>query len=269
MMPRSSHAGIEITTIAETIAKHSTPTIHAAAVFRPDTRAMTTRYASRSQISLNTRGYAEVVSHADDFYSYDPATGHPLAHDPIKSFIAPRPIGWMSTRAADGTRNLAPFSFFTMLSASPVLLGFASNGRSDSLTNAEATGEFTWNLVPRSLAEVMNETSAVVPPTVDEFALAGVAELPSDVVRPGRVAASPVSLECVVTQIVPLVDRHGASAESWFVIGQAVRVHVARDTVRDGVYDITAANPVMRAGGPSAYYGVAADTRFDLRRPGM
>lgn len=206
---------------------------------------------------------------ASGFYSYDPAAGHPLAHDPIKSFVAPRPIGWMSTVAADGTRNLAPFSFFTMLAASPTLLGFSSNGRSDSLANAEATGEFTWNLVPRDLAEVMNETSAVVAPSVDEFALAGVESLPSEVVKPGRVAASPVSIECVVTQIVPLVDRNGASAESWFVIGQAVRVHVAHNTVRDGVYDITAANPVMRAGGPSAYYGLAADTRFDLRRPGM
>lgn len=209
------------------------------------------------------------MSSASDFYSYDPASGHPLAHDPIKSFIAPRPIGWMSTVAADGTRNLAPFSFFTMLAASPALLGFSSNGRSDSLANAEATGEFTWNLVPRELAEVMNETSAVVPPAVDEFELAGVDSLPSEVVRPDRVAASPVSIECVVTQIVPLLDRDGASAGSWFVIGQAVRVHVARATVRDGVYDITAANPVMRAGGPSAYYGLAADTRLDLRRPGM
>ncbi len=204
---------------------------------------------------------------AEDFYSYDPAVGHPLAHDPIKSFIAPRPIGWMSTIAADGTRNLAPFSFFTMLSASPALLGFSSNGRSDTLANAEATGEFTWNLVPRALAVAMNETSAEVAPSVDEFTLAGLDELPSSVVRPGRVAASPVSIECVVTQIVPLVDRHGADISSWFVIGQAVRVHIARASVRDGVYDIAAADPVARAGGPATYYGLAADTRFDLPRP--
>lgn len=173
----------------------------------------------------------------------------------------------MSTLSADGVRNLAPFSFFMMLSSSPFLLGFSSNGRSDTLNNAEVTGQFTWNLVSRELAEAMNQTSAEVAPDVDEVSLAGLSLLPSDVVAPGRVAASPVSVECEVTQIVPLVDSAGASADSWLVIGEAVRVHIRYSAVRDGTFETPLANPVFRGGGPTTYYALDPTTRFDMTRP--
>ncbi len=98
------------------------------------------------------------------FHFYEPAKGHGLPHDPFKSIIAPRPIGWVSTVDDHGHRNLAPYSFFNAINADPPMIAFSSYGYKDSVRNVEATGEFVWNLASRDLAEAMNASSASVAP---------------------------------------------------------------------------------------------------------
>lgn len=89
---------------------------------------------------------------------YRPADGHGLPYDPFNAIVAPRPIGWIGTRDADGRRNLAPYSFFNAFNYRPPIIGFASIGWKDTVANCAATGEFTWNLVSRPLLEQMNQT---------------------------------------------------------------------------------------------------------------
>ena len=204
---------------------------------------------------------------ATAFHSYRPAEGHRLPHDPFNAIVAPRPIGWIGTRDAGGRRNLAPYSFFNAFNYVPPIVGFASIGEKDTLRNARATGEFSWNLVTRPLAEAMNASCAAVPPDVDEFALAGLAVQPGEATGAPRVAASPVQFECAVTQIVQLQTAAGAAVPTWLVLGEVVAVHIAQHLLRDGVYDTAAAQPVMRAGGPADYYGISAEQRFRLHRP--
>lgn len=128
-----------------------------------------------------------------DHHFYEPAKGHGLKHDPLYAIVAPRPIGWISTLSPVGVANLAPYSFFNLFNFMPPILGFSSRGWKDNVANAEATGEFVWNLVSREQAEVMNATSATVGPEVDEFELAGIAKASSRLVAPPRVVGSPSS----------------------------------------------------------------------------
>src|SRR5258706_30956 len=152
-------------------------------------------------------------------YFYDPRQGHGLPHDPFKAIVAPRPIGWISTVDVAGRVNLAPYSFFNGVSSKPPIVAFSSEGRKDSLVNAEATREFVCNLATEELAEAMNRTAAPVGAGVDEMTLAGLAAAPSKNVRPPRVARSPAALECRVTQILRLTDVDGRTIDNWLVMG--------------------------------------------------
>jgi len=199
-----------------------------------------------------------------EWHFYEPAQGHGLPHDPLNAIVGPRPIGWISTVAGDGRRNLAPYSFFNLFSYRPPILGFCSNGAKDSLANARETGEFVWNLATRELAEPMNETSAMT--DEDEFVRAGLDTLPSALVAPPRVALSPVQFECKVTQIVQLQDRHGAEVPGWLVLGEAVAIHIDRAMLEDGVYQTARARPILRGGGPVDYFELGE--KFAMTRPG-
>ena len=201
-----------------------------------------------------------------EWHFYEPARGHGLPHDPFNAIVAPRPIGWISTVSAAGAVNLAPYSFFNALNYHPPLIAFASVGRKDSVTNAEATGEFVWNLATRDLAEAMNATSAMVDPGVDEFALGDLATAPSRLVAAPRVAASPVSFECKLTQIIRLTTKEGRDTDSWLVVGEAVGIHIDTAMLEDGVYQTARARPILRGGGPTDYFEVGE--RFGMRRPG-
>jgi flavin reductase (DIM6/NTAB) family NADH-FMN oxidoreductase RutF len=203
----------------------------------------------------------------NDRYYYEPSAGHGLPHDPLNSIVGPRPIGWVSTVARDGTRNLAPYSFFNAFNYKPPIIGFSSTSAKDSLRNARETGEFVWNLAVRGVAEHMNATSASVPHGVDEFALSGVTPLPSRRVQPARVAESPVNFECKVTDIVQLKDQHEAAVHAWLVLGEVVAVHILHSLLKDGIFDTFAAGIILRAGGPSGYALITPDTRFDMVRP--
>ena len=198
---------------------------------------------------------------------YRPAEGHRLRHDPFNAIVAPRPIGWISSLSADGVRTVAPYSFFNAFNYHPPLVGFSSTGYKHSVRNIAETREFTWNLVGRAQAEAMNATSASVGPEVDEFELAGLRGIPSGDVGPDRVAGAPVSFECVLTQQVRLSDRRGAAVDAWLTLGEVVAVHIDEELLVDGVYDTARAEPVLRGGGPSAYFAVTAEQRFDMVRP--
>jgi flavin reductase (DIM6/NTAB) family NADH-FMN oxidoreductase RutF len=198
---------------------------------------------------------------------YEPAQGHGLPHDPFNAIVGPRPIGWVSTCAADGVLNLAPYSFFNAFNYVPPIVGFCSIGHKDSVRNAEATGEFAWNLVTRELAEAMNQTCAAVPPEVDEFALAGLTPEPSRIVGVPRVLESPVTFECRVSQIVRLSSAAGEVIDSWLVLGEVVGVHIAQRLLKDGVYDTANAGHVLRGGGPADYFTIGPEQLFRMFRP--
>ena len=204
---------------------------------------------------------------SDDIYFYEPAQGHGLPHNPLNAIVAPRPIGWISTRDAQGVLNLAPFSFFNAFNYTPPIIGFSATGYKDSVRNAEATGEFCWSLATRELAEAMNATSAAVPPEVDEFMLAGLTPQPSRVVSVPRVKESPVSFECRVSQILQLQGADGARIDTWMVLGEVVGVHIQKRLLKDGIYDTAAALPIVRGGGPADYFAITADALFQMRRP--
>lgn len=196
---------------------------------------------------------------------YEPQSGHGLPHDPFKAIIAPRPIGWISTVDAQGRANLAPYSFFNAISTTPPMLAFCSEGRKDSVRNAEATGEFVFNLATAALADPMNLSAALVPPEVDEFALTGLEAAPCRLVRPPRVAASPAALECKVAEVLHLHDIDGNAVGRYLVIGQVVGVHIDDAYLVDGLFDTARAVPLARCG----YRDFASVTSvFPMLRPG-
>jgi flavin reductase (DIM6/NTAB) family NADH-FMN oxidoreductase RutF len=200
-------------------------------------------------------------------HSYEPLSGHRLAHDPLNSIVAPRPIGWVSTVAADGTRNLAPYSFFTLFSYRPPIVGFSSIGRKDSVANAEVGGDFVWNLASAALAESMNATSAAVGPEVDEFELAQLTPQASSLVAPPRVAESLVAFECRVSRVQELTDAAQRGVDAWLVLGEVVMVHIDERVLVDGVFDTLAADPLLRGGGPADYFTVGEERRLRMDRP--
>ena len=202
-----------------------------------------------------------------DIHSYEPRHGHGLPHDPFNAIVGPRPIGWISTRAIDGTLNLAPYSFFNAFNYTPPIIGFSSIGYKDTVRNIEATGEFAWNLTTRPLVEPMNATCAMVSPDVDEFALAGLTPLASSLIAAPRVAESPVTFECKAIEVRQLKTAAGEPVDSWLTLGEVVAVHIARASLKDGVYDTASAGHVLRGGGPADYFEIGPEQLFRLYRP--
>jgi flavin reductase (DIM6/NTAB) family NADH-FMN oxidoreductase RutF len=181
--------------------------------------------------------------------------------------IVPRPIAFVSTISCDGVRNLAPFSFFTAIGASPPAVCFApavrgAGGHKDTLVNVEATGEFVVNIVSEDFSEQMNACSADVAPEVDEFALSGLTPVASDLVRPPRVAESRIQMECRLLQVVHLSSApHGGN----LVIGEVLRFHIAEELLDGWRIDPEKLRAIGRMGGPT--YCRTTD-RFDMPRPG-
>ncbi len=202
-----------------------------------------------------------------EMHFYEPRNGHGLKHDPFNAIVGPRPIGWVSTKGADGSVNLAPYSFFNAFNYEPPILGFSSIGAKHSLRHARETGEFVWNLVTEANAEAMNATSANVPHGVNEFTLAGLEQAPSRLVAPPRVKRSPVNFECKVSEIVQIKSHTGVPAQSWLVLGEVIGVHIDSRLLPDGIFDTFHAGIILRAGGPSAYARIRPESRFDMNRP--
>ncbi|BAM91635.1 conserved hypothetical protein [Bradyrhizobium oligotrophicum S58] len=202
-----------------------------------------------------------------DLHFYEPKNGHGLRHDPFNAIIAPRPIGWISSRDPDGHVNLAPYSFFNAFNYTPPIIGFSSTQWKDSVANIKDTGEFVWNLVTRDLATHMNATAAHVAREVDEFKLAGVTAVPSKFVNVPRVGESPVAFECKVTQIIQLQGADGTKAQAWLTLGEVVAVHIDKALIKDGVYQTALAHPIVRAGRRGDYFEIKAEDMFEMIRP--
>lgn len=200
-----------------------------------------------------------------DFYFYEPAKGHGLPHDPFKAIAAPRPIGWISSVDKQGHVNLAPYSFYNALGDNPPIVGFSSSGRKDSIRNIEETGEFVANFANKALAEAMNQSSAAVAREIDEMVLAGLTPAPCRIVSVPRVAESPAAFECKLLQIVHLHDLNGNPLEQYLALGQVVGVHIAHLYLKDGLFDLVAAQPIMRAGYQADY--VEVGNAFKMFRP--
>ena len=193
---------------------------------------------------------------------YEVAAGdHGLPIDPFYACVVPRPIGWISTVSAEGVANLAPYSFYNAFASNPHYVAFGSSGRKHNLSNIEATKEFVVNLATYDLREAMNATSTRR--IGDEFEIAGLAKAPCRLVKPPRVAASPVALECRLFQIVALPDDHG-NANDWLVIGRVVGIHIDENFIRDGRLDTAAMKPIARLG-YSEYATI--DETWRMRRP--
>ncbi|GAB4521561.1 MAG: flavin reductase family protein [Roseibium sp.] len=189
---------------------------------------------------------------------------HGLPHNPLKAIIAPRPIGWISSLDGDGRVNLAPYSFYNMVSDAPPIVMFSSSGYKDSVANIDATGEFVCNMASLALKDEMNRSSAAVAHEISEFDLAGLEAAPSRLVKPPRVARAVTALECRHLETKRLKDLNGAESDSYMVLGQVVAVHIDDSVIVDGKVDVTLYQPLSRLG----YMDYAAVTEvFQMGRP--
>jgi flavin reductase (DIM6/NTAB) family NADH-FMN oxidoreductase RutF len=114
----------------------------------------------------------------------------------------------------------------------------------------------------------MNQSCAMVAPDTNEFELAGLTPAASKIIQVPRVAESPVSFECKVTQIIQLQRADGNVVPSWLILGEVVAVHIAKWLLKDGVYDTAAAEPILRGGGPADYFQLGPEALFKMYRPG-
>lgn len=173
---------------------------------------------------------------------YRPEDGHGLPHNPLTAIISPRPIAWVSTRGSKGD-NLAPYSFFNAVAYSPPQVMFASTGAKDSLFNVRESGVFAVNIVAEAMLEVMSQTSAALPHGTDEFTHAGVAKAECSTINAPRVAGAPATLECRMTQVLPLKGR-----DNFLILGEVTGVHLHDDCLVEGRFDATRYHPVARMG---------------------
>lgn len=191
---------------------------------------------------------------------FDPAAmGRNPFYKLLTSVVVPRPIAWVSTIAPDSlVANLAPHSFFTISCVSPPVVQFTSVGRKDSLRNIEDTGAFVVNLAPESLFEQINATATDFPRGISEFDAVGVEREASLPVKPPRVAASPVALECELHSTVRLGD-------STVVFGRVVHAAISPEVMADGHPEVTKLAPLTRLGKDE--WGTLGDVREISRVP--
>ena len=199
---------------------------------------------------------------------YEPKNGHGLLHNPFNAIVTPRPIGWISTRGADGHDNLAPYSFFNAVAYVPPQVMFAStgtkqdrDGTKDSVANIRETGVFVVNIVSLALKDAMNMTSGTWDKTVDEFTLAALEKVESQTINCARVAAAPAALECKLTQIIQLEGENNT-----LVLGEVTGVYMSDACLKDGIFDVTSFQPLARLGYKD--YTTVSDV-FSLKRPGQ
>lgn len=198
------------------------------------------------------------------FYNTD-ENKHGLKHNPFKALVAPRPIGWISTLSGEGAINLAPYSFFNGVSDVPPFVMFSSSGHKDTLRNIEETGEFVCSLATYDLKDEMNMTSADVGPEIDEMKLAGLTPAASTLVKPPRVAESPVALECTHYKTIPLPASEKTAHEGYIiVIGRVVGIHLDESVITQGKVDMTKLRLIARLGYMD--YTVV-DNVFSMDRP--
>ena len=178
----------------------------------------------------------------------------PFKHTVYNALVVPRPIGWISTLSVSGVVNLAPYSFFNSISGDPPCVMFCPNGfkagtkePKDSLINSEETGEFVFNMCTYDLREQMNATSEHVPASINEMEKAGLEAAQCINVKPLRVKASPIALECKYLQTVHLPPTK-AGIPNNVVMGEVIGIHVSEEIVVDGIIDVHKIKPLARLG---------------------
>ena len=190
-------------------------------------------------------------------------------HGYLLSAVAPRPIAFASTIDANGKPNLSPFSFFNVFSANPPIMIFSparrvrNNTTKHTLENAEAVKEVVINVVNFDIVHQMSLSSTEYPEGVNEFEKAGLTMLKSDIVKPFRVAESPVQFECKVNNIIKLGTEGGAGN---LIICEVVKLHISNEVLNeDGIINQEALDLVSRAGG--SYYSRAKSGFFEIPKP--
>ena len=179
---------------------------------------------------------------------------HGLPHDPFKSCVVPRCIGWISSISRQGMVNLAPYSFFNAIATDPHMVMFGTGGRQphgvkDSITNIEETGEFVCNLTTWETREQMSLSSASTAAEVDEFVYTELEAEPAVMVEPPRVKASPIHLECTYYQTLELPSENpDPLARNAMVIGTVVGIHISDSVLTDGMVDMSKFRPIARMG---------------------
>lgn len=160
----------------------------------------------------------------------------PDLHQFLIGAVSPRPIAFVSSISADGIPNLAPYSFFNVFSSQPPTLVFSSNRRvrgnttKDTLSNVHAVREVVINVVSHAIVHQMALASVEFPSDVSEFEKSGLTPLASELVKPFRVAESPVQMECKVKEIIALGDQGGAGN---LVICEMLRMHLDEAVLDD------------------------------------
>lgn len=196
---------------------------------------------------------------------YRPEEGHGLPHNPFNAIVAPRPIGWVSTRGRQGD-NLAPYSFFNATAYVPPQVMFASTGEKpdrpgtkDSVAQIAESRVFCINIADGALKDAMNASSAMLPAGVSEFEAAGLTALPCETIDCPRVAEAAASLECRMTRIIRLAGK-----ANHMVLGVVTGIHLRDDCVVEGRFDLRRSGWLSRLG----YHDYAITTElFEMRRP--
>lgn len=194
---------------------------------------------------------------------------HGLPHNPFKSLIIPRPIGWISSQDENGNINLAPYSYFNALCDNPPMVMFSTtNSRSegvikDTLHNVETQGEFVVSMATYELREALNLSSAPLPRGENEFSFTQLETLSSTLVKPPRIKGSPIHLECIYHQSIQLpVNSNGDTNR--VVIGRVVGVHIDDNLITNGKIDVARIKPIARLG--YMEYAII-DNIFNMQRP--
>lgn len=181
---------------------------------------------------------------------YEPAKQKSgLPHNPFTACVTPRPIGWISTVSKDGVHNLAPFAQFQNVTFEPPTVLFVAVGlpAKDTLNNARDTGEFVWNMATYDLRDKVVGSAVTFPPEVNEFEALAIDTLPSHLVKPLRVAASPVHFECRVQQTIDIESSIPEGAAT-IVIARVVGIHIRDDAITNGRVDVLKLRPLARLG---------------------
>ena len=202
--------------------------------------------------------------------SFDPKSlSTSKLHGLLLSAVSPRPIAFASTIDVNGNANLSPFSFFNVFSANPPILVFSparrvkDNSIKDTLKNIMATKEVVINVVSFDMVHQVSLSSTQYPEGVNEFEKAGLTMLKSEVVKPFRVAESPVQFECKVNDIIELGKEGGAGN---LIICEIVKFHIDEDVLdEDGSINQVKLDLVARAGG--SYYSRAKKGFFEIPKP--
>jgi flavin reductase (DIM6/NTAB) family NADH-FMN oxidoreductase RutF len=190
-------------------------------------------------------------------------------HSYLLGAVAPRPIAFASTSDAHGNPNLSPFSFFNVFGSNPPIMIFSparrvrDNTTKHTLENVLATKEVVINVVNYAIVQQMSFSSTEYPEVVNEFEKAGFTMLPSELIKPFRVAESPVQFECKVNDVIFTGDEGGAGN---LIVCEVVKIHIS-DAVLDenGAIDQHKIDLVARAGG--SYYSRARDGFFEIPKP--